>query len=188
MAFLAEADQLKSVTRATRVTNSDRFESSAEHSWHVALYALTLAEHAPEGCDAGRVIEMLILHDLVEIDAGDAPVFGEHDQDALARAERDAAERLFGLLPDDQARRFRAIWNEFEAAETPEALFAKSIDRFVTPNINMAQGGGTWVDYDVAWPTFRTRVASRIARGAPSLWRWLEPRARAVFRRLGQDG
>ena len=183
MAFLAEADRLKAVTRATRVTGN-RFENSAEHSWHVALYALTLAEHAPEGCDTTRVIQMLLLHDLVEIDAGDNPIFGDHDAKAMEAAEAAAADRLFGLLPPDQAASFRALWDEFEANETPEARFAKSLDRFAPPVLNMAAGGGSWSDYSVEWDTFETRVAPKIASGAPGLWQWLRPRARAVFDRL----
>lgn len=186
MAFLMEADRLKSVTRASRLADGSRHETSAEHSWQVALFALTLAEQAPQGCDIPRVIAMLLLHDLVEIDAGDAPVFGNHDATAIAAAERAAADRLFGLLPADQGIRFRALWDEFENNDTPEARFAKSLDRFVPPNLNIANGGGSWVDYDVSHDTFRTRVGDRIARGAPGLWAWLAPRARAVFDRLGR--
>ncbi|MCC1491638.1 HD family hydrolase [Cognatishimia sp. F0-27] len=184
MAFLREADRLKSVTRATRLADNTRFENSAEHSWQVALFALTLADQAPEGCDLARVITMLLLHDLVEIDAGDAPVFGDHDAAALAAAEAAAASRIFGLLPPDQAAQFRAIWDEFEANETPEARFAKSLDRAVPPFLNIANGGGSWIDYNVAWPRFETQIGARIARGAPQLWAWLAPRARAVFDRL----
>ncbi len=187
MAFLAEADRLKAVTRATRVTGG-RFENSAEHSWHVALYALTLAEHAPEGCDTTRVIRMLLLHDLVEIDAGDAPVFGDHDAQATEAAEAEAATRIFGLLPPDQAAQFRALWDEFEANETPEARFAKSLDRFAPPNLNIAAGGGSWSDYGVDVETFETRVGAKVANGAPTLWAWLRPRARAVFDRLAGRG
>jgi putative hydrolase of HD superfamily len=184
MDFLAEADRLKGVVRASRVLAGERFENSAEHSWHVALYALTLAEHAPEGCDTGRVIAMLLIHDLVEIDAGDAPVFGDHDAAALAAREQAAAERLFGLLPADQAARFRTLWDEFEANETVEARFAKSLDRFVPPNLNLASGGGSWVDYGVDWDRFETGIGPRIAHGAPGLWDWLAPRARSFFERM----
>ena len=184
MAFLHEADRLKLVSRATLVTGGSRRENSAEHSWHVALMALVLGEHAPDGTDPLRVIRMLLLHDLVEIDAGDAPIFGDHDAAALARAEAAAADRLFGLLPADQARDLRALWDEFEANETPDARFAKSLDRFSAPNQNLLSGGGSWVEYDVSFEQMETRVGQRIASGAPGLWDWLRPRALAFFATL----
>lgn len=181
MAFLAEADRLKLVTRATRIGGGARFENSAEHSWHIALYALTLAEHAPEGVQIDRVIRMLLLHDLVEIDAGDAPIFGDHDTSAIEAAEQAAAERIFGLLPEDQAEDMVALWTEFEANESPDAQFAKSLDRFNPPNLNLAAGGGSWRDFDVSFDQFETRVGRQVARGAPALWAWLHPRVRAFF-------
>jgi putative hydrolase of HD superfamily len=185
MAFLAEADKLKTVIRATRVTGR-RYENAAEHSWHIALYAFTLAEHAAEAVDIAKVIGMLLIHDLVEIDAGDTPIFAEVDEAAKTAAETAAAERIFGLLPDDQARRFRALWDEFEAGESAEARFARSVDRFSPPNLNIADGGGSWADYDVSWDTFESRIAPRIACGAPGLWTWLKPRARVVFDALAK--
>lgn len=181
MDFLLEADRLKSVTRATRLCDNSRNENSGEHSWHIALYALILGEHAPEGVSIDRVIRMLLIHDLVEIDAGDHPVFGDHDPAQQAADEQRAADRIFGLLPGDQGRSLRALWDEFEAAETPDAQFAKAIDRFQTPNHNIASGGGSWVDYGVAQDIVEARVGSRIARGAPVLWAWLQPRIAAWF-------
>ena len=142
MAFLSEVDRLKSILRATTLCDGSRMENSAEHSWHIALYALVLAEHSETPLDIGKVIKMLLLHDIVEIDAGDAPVFGDHDADAMALLEQAAADRIFGLLPDDQAHEFRALWEEFEANQTPEAQFAKSIDRMQPPMQNLASGGG----------------------------------------------
>lgn len=181
MAFLLEADRLKSVVRATRLADGSRHENSAEHSWHLALFALTLAPHAPEGVAIDRVIRMLILHDLVEIDAGDTPIFGEAPSQAADEVA--AADRLFALLPVPQGAAFRALWDEFEAAETPDALFAKALDRFQPPTLNLANGGGSWIDYDVSEDRVRTRVGSRIARGAPALWDWLSPRIAAFFGR-----
>lgn len=183
MAFLQEIDKLKAVTRATRVYG-DRFENSAEHSWHLAMYALVLSEHSTADVSAERVVFMLLLHDLVEIDAGDAPIFGDHDTAAIAAEEQAAADRIFGLLPEDQADRFRALWDEFEAGQTPDARFAKSLDRFQPPNQNMATGGGSWVDYAVDFPRLETRVGVKIAHGAPRLWEWLTPRAKAFLERL----
>lgn len=180
MAFLQEIDRLKSVTRATRV-HGGRFENSAEHSWHLALYALVLAEHAPDEVSPETVVFMLLLHDIVEIDAGDKPIFGNHDAATTQADERAAAERIFGLLPDDQAARLRGIWEEFEAGESPEARFAKSLDRFQPPNQNMATGGESWVDYDVDFAALESRVGRKIAHGAPTLWAWLAPRARAFL-------
>ena len=181
MAFLAEADKLKSVTRATTLCDGSRYENSGEHSWHIALYALVLAEHAPQGVDINRVIKMLLLHDLVEIDAGDAPIFGNHDLAAMQADEARAAERIFGLLPEDQRAALRALWDEFEAAQTPDAIFAKSLDRFQPPNQNLASNGGSWSDFGVSFETIETRVGSKIARGAPALWDWLSPRIKAWF-------
>ncbi|WGH78815.1 HD domain-containing protein [Jannaschia ovalis] len=180
MAFLMEADRLKSVTRATRLADGSREENSAEHSWHLSLFALTLAPHAPEGVDPSRVIAMLILHDLVEIDAGDTPIFGTAPDPTEAEAR--AADRIFGLLPPAQANAFRALWNEFETAETADARFAKSLDRFQPPNLNLANGGGSWTDYDVTEDQVRARVGAKIEHGAPALWEWLSPRIAAFFR------
>lgn len=182
MAFLMEADRLKTVLRATPIADNSRRENSAEHSWHLALFALVLGEHGAD-VSIDRVIRMLLLHDLVEIDAGDLPVYGEVDSAAIAAREQAAADRLFGLLPADQAAAFRALWEEFEANETPDARFAKSVDRFQPPNLNLATGGGSWTDYAVTWPVFEDKVGRKIARGAPSLWAWIAPRVRAVLSR-----
>jgi putative hydrolase of HD superfamily len=184
MAFLAEAGRLCGVERATRPAGLDRRENSAEHSWHLALHALTLAEHAPPGVDADRVIRMLLLHDLVEIDAGDVPFFGAPDAGKAAR-ERAAAARIFGLLPAAQGAAFRALWDEFEAGETPDARFANALDRFQPPCLNLAAGGGTWDEYGVGERMLTDRLGPRIRRGAPALWNWLAPRIAAFFAARG---
>lgn len=183
MAFLNEADKLKSVIRATTLCDGSRKENSGEHSWHIALYALVLAEHAPDDVDINRVIKMLLLHDLVEIDAGDAPIFGDHDTAKMAAKEQAAANRIFGLLPADQDTHLSTLWEEFEAARTPDAVFAKSLDRFQPPNQNLASDGGSWADYGVSFETVETRVGSKIARGAPDLWTWIAPKIKAWFAR-----
>ena len=182
MAFLMEADRLKAITRATR-NHDGRFENSAEHSWHLALFALVLGEHAPEGISVERVIRMLLIHDLVEIDAGDVPFFGEVDEAAKAAEETAAAERLFGMLPQAQGADLLALWHEFEANETPDARFAKSLDRFQPPNLNLASGGGSWNDYNVTHDVFEARMGPKIRHGAPALWDWLAPRVKAFFSR-----
>ena len=184
-AFLAEADRLKSVLRAGRLCDGSRRENSAEHSWHLTLYAMVLADQAGPGVQIDRVIRMLILHDLVEIDVGDVPIHSAngqaHGSAETQAAEARAAERLFGFLPGPQAAEFRALWDEFEAAETPDAVFAKSLDRVQPVMQNHACDGGTWVDYDVTWDQLEARVGSKIARGAPRLWDWVQGRIRPWF-------
>ena len=176
VAFLTEVDRLKSIERATTLGDGTRFENSAEHSWHVALYALILTEQARPDVEISRVIKMLLIHDLVEIDAGDAPIFGQYDAEKLADEEAKAARRIFGLLPADQASELLDLCNEFEAAATPDAQFAKSMDRFQPPNQNLASGGGSWKDYGVDLNRIEARVGAKIARGAPGLWAWLKPK------------
>jgi putative hydrolase of HD superfamily len=180
-AFLAEADRLKSVLRGTTLHDGSRRENSAEHSWHICLYALTLAEHAERPVNIDRVLKMLLLHDLVEIDAGDAPIHGSHDAAAQAKIEEAAAERIFGLLPPDQAAAYRALWDEFEAAETDDAVFAKSVDRVQPVVSNLSSGGGTWTHYAVTADQLDTRVGAKVRRGAPALWNHLVPRISAWF-------
>ncbi len=174
--FLREADKLKSVYRATSLSNGERRENSAEHSWHVALYALILADHANTKIDIFRVIKMIIIHDLVEIDVGDYPIFSKYDVAAIREKEAAAATRIFSLLPTDQASEFSKLWIEFDAGETSDAQFAKSMDRFQPPNQNLASGGGTWLKYDVNFEQIESRVGNQIHKGAPRLWAWLQPK------------
>ena len=183
MAFLGEAEKLRTILRATPIGDASRPENSGEHSWHIALYALVLAEHAPDGVDINRVIRMLLIHDIVEIDAGDVPIY---EQTAAGQAETEQAElaaarRIFGLLPGDQAAAMLALWQEFEAAETPDAVFAKSLDRFQPPNLNLASGGGSWKTYGVTYDVLDQRVGNPVRRGAPALWDWIAPKIRAFL-------
>ena len=186
IAFLNEADKLKNVIRATELCDGSRHENSAEHSWHLALYALVLADQAGPGVEIDRVIRMLILHDLVEIDAGDNPIFGDHDAGTMQAQEEAAANRIFGLLPEDLGRELRAIWEEFEAAETPSARFAKSLDRFQPPMQNLQSGGGSWRTFDVSETMIAEKVGTRIAIGAPALWRYAQARIAGFF--AARDG
>lgn len=181
--FLREADRLKSILRASRLIDNSRHENSAEHSWHVMLYAAVLGEHAGPDVRIDRVLRMLLIHDIVEIDAGDAPIHGHVDHEAMAAKEAAAATRLFGLLPADQGADYLALWQEFEAAESVDAQFAKAIDRFQTPVANLASGGGTWTDYNVTMDQMETRVGTPVKRGAPGLWAWMRPRLVAWFAR-----
>ncbi len=181
LAFLAEADRLKSVLRATSLHDRSRRENSAEHSWHVMLHALVLSEHAVRPVDTTRVLTMLLLHDLVEIDAGDTPIHGNHDPAEQEAKEQAAADRIFGLLPVDQRETMRAIWEEFEAAETDDAIFAKSIDRVQPVLSNLATDGGTWPEYNVTPDQLESRVGVKVTRGAPAVWSGLRSRIDAWF-------
>ncbi len=184
-AFLVEADKLKQVLRATTLADGSRPENSGEHSWHLALYAMVLADQARPDVSIDRVIRMLILHDLVEIDVGDVPIHSAngaaHGSAAVAAAEARAAERIFGTLPGDLGAGFRALWEEFETAQTPDAIFAKSLDRVQPVMQNIASGGGTWITYAVTAEQLDARVGAKIARGAPALWDYVRTRTRAFF-------
>lgn len=184
-AFLMEADKLKHVLRATTLNDGSRRENSGEHSWHLALYALVLADQAGPGVDIARVIKMLLLHDLVEIDVGDVPIHSAngtaHGSSEVQAAETRAAERIFGLLPPDIGDDLMALWAEFEAASTPDALFAKSLDRVQPVMANLAAGGGTWVEYNVTAEQLESRVGTKVARGAPALWQWVRGQLRSYF-------
>ena len=183
--FLNEADRLKSVLRATTLVDGSRPENSGEHSWHLALYALVLADQAAPGVDINRVIRMLLIHDLVEIDVGDVPIHSQnglaHASEATVAAEANAADRIFGLLPPDLRDGLRALWDEFEAARTPDALFAKALDRVQPVMANLQSGGGTWKTYDVTYAQLESRVGSKIAKGAPGLWDWVKEKSLAWF-------
>lgn len=179
--FLIKADKLKTVTRGTTLCDGSRPENSGEHSWHIALYALILAEHAKTPVNIDRVIKMLLLHDLVEIDAGDAPIHGDHDPAVQEKIELQAADRLFGMLPDDQRDELRVLWDEFEAAESDDAVFAKSVDRVQPVISNLETDGGSWREYKVSRKQLEDRVGWKVAKGAPALWDYLQDRIRAWF-------
>ncbi len=182
-AFLNEADKLKSVQRGTTLHDGSRHENSGEHSWHIALYALVMAEHAARPVNIDRVIRMLLIHDLVEIDAGDAPIHGDHDPAEQARREQRAADRLFALLPADQGRELRALWEEFEGAETDDAVFARAIDRVQPVMSNLESGGRSWIDHAVTPEQLDSRVGVKVRRGAPAVWEHLRARIEAWFGR-----
>lgn len=175
LSFLLAADRLKEVTRACRITRGDRFENSAEHSWHLTLFALVLQEYAVAPVDIARVVQMLVLHDLVEIECGDTPIFAAGAADQAAR-EQAAADVVFGVLPPDQGRDLRALWEEFEAAQTADAKFAKALDRLQPILQNHAVGGGSWIAYDVDIARERA-LTNKIDKGSPTLW----AAANAVF-------
>jgi len=184
--FVAEAGRLKAVLRQTVLTGPglDRPENSAEHSWHLAVMALVLAEHAPPGTDLGRVTGMVLIHDLVEIDAGD--LFAYADQELQERqeiAERAAAERIFALLPAEQGSVLRHLWEEFMARQSPEAKFARALDRLQPMLENLSAGGGTWTRHGVTADKVLAKVAL-IEDGSHSLGNL----ARAVVRQAVAAG
>jgi putative hydrolase of HD superfamily len=168
-AFLLEIDRLKQVFRQTLIADSTRRENDAEHSWHLAMLAVVLAEYGAAGMDLGRVIRMLLVHDLVEIDAGDTYCYDPAACATQPERERGAAQRIFGLLPADQAGELRALWEEFEARETPDARFAAAVDRVQPVLLNFHTQGRAWREHAVT----RSQVIERnqhVERGAPRLW------------------
>jgi putative hydrolases of HD superfamily len=168
IAFLVEADKLKTIDRRTPLTDGSRAENSAEHSWHLGLAALTLSEYAGS-VDLPRVLELLAVHDLVEIDAGDTFAYDLAANDTKAERERAAARRIFGLLPTDQGDRLHAAWVEFEAFETRESRFANALDRLQALLQNMEAGGGSWTEHRIT----RSQVLRRMApveAALPEVW------------------
>jgi putative hydrolases of HD superfamily len=169
IAFLVEADKLKTVIRRTPLVDLSRLENSAEHSWHLALTALALLEYAPAGVDLQRVLELIAVHDLVEIDAGDTFAYDTAGHDTKIERERTAAERIFGLLPPDQSAAFRQRWEEFEAAETPESRYANALDRLQPLLLNMHSGGGSWKSHHVTRAAVLRRMTP-IKTALPEVW------------------
>lgn len=169
LGFIAELDKLKRVLRQTRVMDESRQENTAEHSWHMALMAVLLAEYAPEPLDVLRSVKIALVHDVVEIDAGDTFCYDATANLDKEERERRAAERLFGLLPPDQGAELRELWDEFEARETPEARFAAALDRLQGLLQNYHTQGGTWRTHGVRPEQILRRMAP-IQEGAPELW------------------
>jgi putative hydrolases of HD superfamily len=182
--FVAEAGRLKGVHRQTMLTDPVRRENSAEHSWHLTVMALALAEYAPPGTDLARVAAMLAVHDLVEVDAGDLFVYAsDADQARQRAAEHTAAERIFGLLPPDQARDLRRLWHEFEERGSQEARFARALDRLAPMLENVKAGGGTWQERAVTADQVLAKVAL-IEDGSAELGHY----ARSLIAQAVQDG
>jgi putative hydrolase of HD superfamily len=172
MAFLLELDKLKSVIRRNHLADGSRLENDAEHSWYFAMAALLLAEHAVEPIDLGRVVRMALIHDIVEIDAGDTFIYDEAAKKDQAEREERAATRLFGMLPEDQARDLLALFREFEEHKTAEARYARAIDRIAAVILNHASDGKSWRLHGV--PKQRIlAINERIAEGSPALWDYI---------------
>ncbi|HVM09281.1 MAG TPA: HD domain-containing protein [Acidimicrobiales bacterium] len=167
--FLIELDKAKSVYRRSYVTAEARNENDAEHMWHLAMFVLVLAEHAAEPVDVLHALKLVLVHDIVEIDAGDVFVYDEAAAEQKAELEQAAADRIYALLPDDQRDELRALWEEFEAKETPEARFAGSVDRLAPLLLNHATKGRSWREHGITSDRVRD-LNRRIDAGSPLLW------------------
>jgi putative hydrolase of HD superfamily len=169
LSFLVEADRLKNVLRRTLLTDSSRRENTAEHSWHLALAAMVLAEYSPVAIDLPRVLRMLIVHDIVEIDAGDTFAYDKEGNATKKDRERRGADRIFGLLPAEMGKDLCGLWEEFEAQLTPDACFANAVDRVQPFLQNTATDGGTWRIYKLS----REEVLARmdpVRTALPAIW------------------
>ncbi|EGQ9920469.1 TPA: HD domain-containing protein [Vibrio parahaemolyticus] len=170
LALLIELDKLKSVLRRTRVKSAEgRLENSGEHSWHVALMAVLMEEHANAPVDICRVMKMLLIHDVVEIDAGDTFVYDTAASKEQAEKEIKAAERLFGMLPTDQGQELLALWQEFEAAQSDDAKYAKALDRLIPMLLNYHNNGQSWKENSVTREQALT-INKRIEFGSVTFW------------------
>jgi putative hydrolase of HD superfamily len=173
IAFIKEIDKVKYIQRKTKLFNSDRNENDAEHSWHLAIMAVVLAEHSNENIDVLKVVKMLLIHDIVEIDAGDTFIYDTQKNHTNTDEERLAANRIFGLLPEAQAEELIEIWEEFEAGETKEAKFAKSMDRLEPLLQNTSNNGGTWAEFGVDYDKVYNKKKV-IKDGSEVIWDYAE--------------
>ncbi|MBY0202312.1 MULTISPECIES: HD domain-containing protein [Paenibacillus] len=171
--FLIEIDKLKTIERRTRIIHGERLENDAEHSWHLAMMAFILHGHANKEIDMLKVIKMLLVHDLVEIDAGDTFAYDTQGNTDKHERELKAANRLFGMLPEDQAEELLSLWMEFETKETPEARFASSMDRLQPIIHNHQNEGDTWQKYNITSDQVLNRNAE-IANGSATLWKYTQ--------------
>ena len=176
--FILECEKLKGISRQTRSLCENRTENDAEHSWHLALMTMLLAEYAAPRVDPFRVMQMVLIHDIVEIDAGDTYCYDEAGRATQREREQAAAQRIFGLLPDDQAQQFHALFDEFNAGETAEAKFAAALDRFQPLYWDCLADGVSWRERHVTFQAILDRNKA-IAEGCPALWELLLPRLEA---------
>lgn len=177
--FILELDKLKAVTRKAKPLGLDRYENSAEHSWQIALLAASLAPYAQAengAIDLDRVIRMLLVHDIGEIDTGDTIVFADEGLADRKAAELVAVRRIFGLLPEKQGAAFLALWQEFEDGATPEAVFAHAADRAMPVLLNLANAGQSWRENGISHERVVRRIGPPIQAGCPALWAYLEAR------------
>jgi putative hydrolase of HD superfamily len=180
--FILELDKLKAVARKVRPFGLERYENSAEHSWQIALLAASLAGYSEFEIDIGRVVAMLLVHDIGEIDAGDTFVYVEGGWEERKVAELAAVRRIFGLLPEAQRDRFLSLWREFDEEVTPEARFAHAADRAMPVLLNLANNGQSWRENGIRHERVVARVGPQIRAGCPALWEYLEARLEAARR------
>ncbi len=185
--FILELEKLKGVTRKVRPLGLDRYENSAEHSWQLAMLAVSLVHYAESLIDINHVVRMLLVHDVGEIDTGDIMVFVEGGWEERKRAELAAVTRIFGILPEHQAAELIALWQEFERAETAEARFAHAVDRAMPVLLNLANQGQSWRENGISYERVVRRIAPPIKAGCPALWDYLEARLEEA-RSLGLFG
>lgn len=178
--FILELDRLKQILRQTSLTDNSRRENSAEHSWHLAVMAIALSEYAHSPINTNHAVQLLLLHDVVEIDAGDTFCFDEQSNQSKAERESEAAQRIFGLLPPDMGTTFRALWDEFEAGETPEAQFARAMDCLQPFLHNLQTQGGTWRKYGVSQDRVLKRMQA-VKIGTPALWSFVEAQIKGAI-------
>lgn len=171
MAFCREIDKEKQIGRQTYLADGTRKENDAEHAWHMAVMTLLLSEYANEDIDVLKTISMLLIHDLVEIDAGDTYAYDEEAKKSQRERELQAADRLFSILPEDQRDRFRALWDEFEAEETKEARFARTMDNIQPMLLNAASDGKAWEERGIRFEQVRNRNRNT-AKGSEELWNY----------------
>ncbi len=169
--FIKEIDQLKQISRQTYLADGSRKENDAEHSWHLAIMAVLMGEYANQSIDVLRVVSMVLLHDIVEIDAGDTYAYDKEGNATKRDREVAAAKRLFPILPEDQAAYFYELWEEFEAAETPEAKFAHALDNIQPMLLNDASGGKSWREHDVKLSSVMKRQ-KMTAEGSQPIWEY----------------
>jgi len=173
IAFVLEVDRLKSILRRSYLLNETRHENTAEHSWHLAVMALVLAEHASAEVNSLNVLKMLLVHDIVEIDSGDTYIYDAAGNDTKAEREGAAARRIFGLLPADQEAELTQLWQEFEARETPEAKFAAALDRLMPMLHNYHTEGQSWREHGISEAQVM-RLNSHMNEGSQTLWDYAE--------------
>jgi putative hydrolase of HD superfamily len=171
--FIKEIDKIKYIQRKTKLFNSDRNENDAEHSWHLAMMTIVLAEHADFPIDILKVLKMVLIHDIVEIDAGDTFIYDTTKSHSNTDEERKAANRIFGMLPKEQGDELISVWEEFESGKTNEAKFAKSMDRFEPLLQNTSNNGGTWAEFGVSYNKVYEKKKV-IKDGSSSIWDYAE--------------
>ncbi|MCI7812894.1 MAG: HD domain-containing protein [Lachnospiraceae bacterium] len=169
MQFILEVDKLKKITRQTYLADGSRKEDDADHSWHLALMCALLSEHANEPIDVLKTMKMVLIHDIVEIDAGDTYAYDNSGNETKRAREEKAADRIFHLLPADQAEEMRSLWEEFEAADTPESKFANTLDKVQPLMLNDASGGISWQEHKVREEQVRSRNVTT-KDGSKNLW------------------